>query len=238
MKALDIRNIRKGMLVAKDYSYDKERRVRLWRCVCDCGNEKLVRAADFKRGAHTSCGCKGVTDHPKAGDKFVDWTVLSEVEHRGKKYFLCRCRCGYEGRVSSTDLRHGNSRRCRSCGLSRNKKDYGVAAKNAVVRTYTENAAKKGRVWSLSDDELDALFSAPCHYCNVPPYSVSTTSGGEFVYNGLDRVDNDRGYEKNNVVPCCVICNRAKRAMPYEAFWEWIEQMRKAQTKRSLSSES
>jgi hypothetical protein len=27
------------------------------RCICDCGNEKLVRTASIKRGKTKSCGC-------------------------------------------------------------------------------------------------------------------------------------------------------------------------------------
>jgi hypothetical protein len=45
---------------------------------------------------------------------------------------------------------------------------------------------------------------------------------GEFVYNGIDRLDCAIGYQPNNVVSCCAICNRAKGDMPFEAFIEWI----------------
>jgi len=29
----------------------------LWRCVCDCGNEKMVKAQALITGATRSCGC-------------------------------------------------------------------------------------------------------------------------------------------------------------------------------------
>lgn len=33
------------------------RRRTKWRCLCECGNEKVVYASNLKRGATTSCGC-------------------------------------------------------------------------------------------------------------------------------------------------------------------------------------
>ena len=35
---------------------------------------------------------------------------------------------------------------------------------------------------------------------------------------GLDRVDNSRGYQADNVVPCCADCNYMKGQMSQEAF--------------------
>lgn len=47
----------------------------------------------------------------------------------------------------------------------------------------------------------------------------------EFVYNGIDRMDNSLGYISGNVVTCCQICNRAKGAMLLEDFMLWIKQL-------------
>lgn len=49
---------------------------------------------------------------------------------------------------------------------------------------------------------------------------------GPYVYNGLDRVNNLLGYELTNVVPCCNICNRAKKDMTYEQFKLWIKDLK------------
>lgn len=66
---------------------------------------------------------------------------------------------------------------------------------------YKDNAKKKNRVMLLTDDQLDALFQMPCHYCGAAPL------------NGIDRVDNNLGYMTTNCVPCCTPCNLSK--------WNW-----------------
>lgn len=42
--------------VIEDSSIKKAGQI-LWRCECDCGKEKLIRAYDLKSGKQKSCGC-------------------------------------------------------------------------------------------------------------------------------------------------------------------------------------
>ena len=52
----------------------------------------------------------------KAGDRFNSWTVIREVEKRGKhRYFLCKCTCGKKIEVRLYDLIDGKSSKCKSC---------------------------------------------------------------------------------------------------------------------------
>lgn len=62
-------------------------------------------------------------------------------------------------------------------------------------------ALKRYLYWSLSFQEYADLWGLPCYYCNTP-------LAGEGV--GLDRLDNNMGYEVLNVVPCCPACNLIK----------------------------
>lgn len=58
-KQIDLIGQRHGRLVCVDYLGLKERadgrRNRMWRCICDCGNEKVVSTNQF--GIIRSCGC-------------------------------------------------------------------------------------------------------------------------------------------------------------------------------------
>lgn len=49
-----------------------------------------------------------------------------------------------------------------------------------------------------------------------------TRNRGQFVYNGLDRLDTSQGYAPGNVVPCCGDCNWAKRARTRPEFLAWV----------------
>jgi hypothetical protein len=55
--------------------------------------------------------------------------------------------------------------------------------------------------WALNREEYTNLRSKPCHYCKG---SISKNGIG------LDRIDNSKGYEMDNVVPCCGECNRIR----------------------------
>jgi hypothetical protein len=52
------------------------------------------------------------------------------------------------------------------------------------------------------EDYQEIMKDMKCHYCTV---DISSEIGF-----GLDRLDNSRGYFKDNVVPCCGACNRTK----------------------------
>lgn len=63
------------------------------------------------------------------------------------------------------------------------------------------HAKHLGRAWTLTKEEYNKLLQKPCTYCHLPI--------GKWGY-GLDRLDNSRGYELDNVVTCCKECNVAR----------------------------
>ena len=101
----------------------------------------------------------------------------------------------------------------------------GEAARLHVLRQYQRNAKRNGRAWELTDEDFDELTSSDCFYCGVAPSGVFSTGkyeGADFVYNGIDRVDSSGNYVRQNVVPCCRICNIAKRDMPFGEFLAYV----------------
>jgi 2-iminoacetate synthase ThiH len=46
------------------------------------------------------------------------------------------------------------------------------------------------------------------------------------IYNGIDRVDNDKGYLLNNCVGACKFCNFAKKQSDLIGFKEWIDRIK------------
>jgi len=91
---------------------------------------------------------------------------------------------------------------------------------------YMNKAAKKGRAFALNIEEFRAITKSNCYYCGSPPSGLMNHStNGAYVYNGIDRIDNEQGYLMHNVIPCCKVCNRAKREMPLSEFAKWVDNL-------------
>lgn len=52
----DITGKKFGRLTVKEFLY-KQNKCNFWKCICDCGNEIVVRQKDLRRGHTKSCGC-------------------------------------------------------------------------------------------------------------------------------------------------------------------------------------
>ena len=100
------------------------------------------------------------------------------------------------------------------------RKGYGESSLRWMVSHYRVAARQRGLPFTITAEEGMVLLAAPCHYCGTPPSKVFGRKGGygECVYNGVDRVDNERGYEAGNVVSCCTDCNLAKGTMSGEQY--------------------
>lgn len=65
--------------------------------------------------------------------------------------------------------------------------------------TYRYNAAKANREWEIDLNDFKTIIYSPCVYCGK--YASIEEP------NGLDRVDNSRGYVPDNIVTSCAVCN-------------------------------
>lgn len=132
------------------------------------------------------------------------------------------------------------NRKKKSCGCVRGNRGNplppGEAAFNSLYGKYRKSAERRNKVFDLTKDDFKKLTSSNCVYCGKPPAQSARSStgtvfsksgkayclNGEYAYNGIDRADNTIGYTKNNCVPCCDTCNRAKWCMSQREFFEWI----------------
>lgn len=164
------------------------------------------------------------------GQKFGLLTVKEKVG--SKRYntavqaiWRCECECGNVCEVLSSSLHTGRTQSCTCLRKKRNALAPGRAARNEVFRKYRTQAQERDFLWEITEGEFDRLTSESCHYCGAPPSNVKRLSSGEFTYSGIDRMDNSRGYEEGNVVPCCIECNRLKGRMSYEKFVAWLNRV-------------
>lgn len=150
------------------------------------------------------------------GKTFSRWTALS-VGDRGKKpTLLCECKCGTKRLVRTASLKNGDSQ---SCGcLQREIVSYtnyqrlpeSQAAFRELFRNYKRMAEKRNLTFLLSEEEFFNLTTKNCYYCSCIPKNVKKRTTGDYVYSGIDRVNNNIGYELYNCVSCCIECNVKK----------------------------
>jgi len=203
-----------------------------WLCKCSCGNTIIVVGSNLRNGRTQSCGCKRPNNEKNELDnKYGRLLVIQRAKiNKGKgAYWLCKCDCGNEVTVYGGNLRRGTTR---SCGcLSRERASethrlpYGESAFNTLIHRLKRSAKQRGHSWSLTKDQIRQLTSMSCYYCGVKPFQGKTSQlghNGVYIFNGIDRVNNTRGYTIDNVVPACGICNLAKRTMSQDEFKAWV----------------
>jgi 5-methylcytosine-specific restriction endonuclease McrA len=179
----------------------------------------------------------------KVGSKVGRLTVVQKLNKRS--LYLFRCTCGKEVKAISSRVSSGNTT---SCGCLRQdtcsrmgshwgkinggkyqkpKLKKGIDAAHRLRRSYMRYARKRKLLFGLSESDFIRLTSQDCFYCGRPPASVARGRQKKFrsdyVYNGLDRINNRGNYDINNVVPCCYDCNKAKGARTKTEFLAWIK---------------
>lgn len=119
-KITDLTNKKYGRLTCINLSYTKQGKS-YWKCICDCGNEKIVRSNDLISGKVKSCGClkkeKMREEHLQnlTGKKFGLLTALSidyDKTNPPNYYWKCLCECGNFHSVKTSDLNSGNTKSC------------------------------------------------------------------------------------------------------------------------------
>lgn len=212
----------------------------IWICHCDCGKEVEVLGESLQSGRTQSCGCLQ-RDRAKAqlidrtGRRFGRLIVLCQAESKGRQIaWLCHCDCGKEVEVRGECLQNGHTQSCgclRSEGVrKRQSLPFGEAAFNQLVSTLKYSAKQRGYSWNLTVEQIRRLTSQVCYYCGKEPSQrgrslVHSHFNGVYLFNGLDRIDNECGYEIDNVVSCCKDCNYAKRKMTQDEFLAWISRV-------------
>lgn len=151
------------------------------------------------------------------GKKFGKLTVIEYVG--SYKYYnsgtsakwSCKCDCGNQIEAWGVWLRQDD---IKSCGcLKQQFRKFRSGAEQALWHTYKGRYKNrdKNRDFCLSQEEFFDIIIRPCYYCGNALGNEMKCKKENFKYTGIDRVDNSRGYVKDNIVPCCKKCNMMKR---------------------------
>ena len=118
---------RYGMLVVEEVIYEKmttgcRGTITKFKCKCDCGNEKIIRADSIRYRNKRSCGCNSLNQRRKnkrkdiTGEKYGRLTVLEMIwgnrAEGTRTKCRCICECGAEVIVSADQLKRGNTGSC------------------------------------------------------------------------------------------------------------------------------
>jgi hypothetical protein len=156
--------------------------------------------------------------------------IAREGTKHGHAAWLCRCDCGNDSVVLGNHLRAGLTTSCGCFKIEISRLPTGEAAFNAVWYEIKYSAQRRGIGFHLSKGEVRHLLTGPCHYCGQEPsqgkgVAAGKKLNGNFIYNGIDRMDNSRDYTADNVVTCCGVCNKAKLSMTVEEFRAWVKRV-------------
>lgn len=164
-------------------------------------------------------------------------------------FYECLCSCG-----NIFTFRAGRSNKpiaCKQCSLSitTNIKKGGkwidipnYSVKRRLYMSYKRRAQRKSLEYMLTEEETLDLFQGNCYYCGEPPKEVTSktdngnTLDGYFKTNGIDRLNNNFGYTKENTVSCCAMCNKAKLTTTADDFLEWVSKVFQYQNKKGSTT--
>uniref|UniRef100_A0A6C0HKK4 Uncharacterized protein n=1 Tax=viral metagenome TaxID=1070528 RepID=A0A6C0HKK4_9ZZZZ len=97
-------------------------------------------------------------------------------------------------------------------------------------RCVQKNAYTRGLLFTLSESDFERLIIQSCYYCGF--HSASRL-------NGIDRVDNNKGYIIANCIPCCKMCNVMKNMQHPLEFLDKVDGIAKYYLyKRTISEEN
>lgn len=163
------------------------------------------------------------------GKRFGNLVVIKYIGQQGNKtLWECQCDCGNIKPISAGDLTRKDKRAIRGCGCRKGKKyrkPYGESSFQRLYRMYKIGAKRRNIPFDLSQEEFRVFTKQDCFYCGCHPHTSikDESSYGEYIYNGVDRVDNLKGYIIKNCVPCCTRCNKAKWILSQDEFREVVK---------------
>jgi len=74
-------------------------------------------------------------------------------------------------------------------------------------KKYIEGAKIRNITFDLTFNQFMTFWEKPCSYC-----------GNKIKTIELDRMENNQGYTINNIISCCLICNKMKRILSKNDF--------------------
>jgi hypothetical protein len=166
-----------------------------WECRCSCGSIITASGTNLRGGNTRSCGCLFAEQLAERNR-----LRLTNPEPWLADMILYIRKLGY-----------------------RQKRNGKGSNQFHIIESQTPPHPADALSWALDLEAYKKLVTASCFYCGRPPHQEpqgAHMKGLGLKRNGIDRVDNAKGYEPGNCVPCCTSCNREKRSQSQSEFIE------------------
>jgi hypothetical protein len=188
--------------------------------IIDKAIEENIRYCDIARSCFTI-----LEDYQTKCEQCHHRARIRDRKNYGKKRqdnSLCLdCSRTLTNEICATGKHDKKLRRCIPCynklleveskrtSRERNYKVESFKNKHVIWNHYVKGSKKRGIDFKLTKELFNSLIIQKCFYCNY-------IKDGEV--NGIDRIDNNKGYLKENVVACCESCNIAKGSQHPQEF--------------------
>lgn len=176
----------------------------------------------------------------RTGVKYGRVTVLGlagyifNKQNKRRLVWSAICECGNNFHVRGNDLVTGQIKSCgclkREATILFNKTNKTKVMYNtfsAVWQSYKRGAIERGLNFNLSKKQFYDLSQKDCFYCGQKPSQVRKPrykgKYSSYIYNGIDRMNSQLGYDISNCVPCCGVCNKMKSNHTFKDFIEKIK---------------
>lgn len=180
VKKINMIGLKFGRLTVVEEVPPKKKGRPMYKCLCECGGEKIVTGASLRSGEVKSCGCirkEMGNSHAlieMVGKKFNMLTVVEEVEKnkRGQRMFKCLCDCGNLIIAEGCMLRKGE---VKSCGCLYNSRKVENKKKDIIGKRFGKLVVKR----EVGGEKKDTLFECLCDCGKVTVEKWSAIIGGK-----------------------------------------------------------
>lgn len=129
--------------------------------------------------------------------------------------YCCLCDCGTQVMVPHALLFKKRSP-VRDCGCKCPAPPDNIAILRRYFTVYQKSTAKRNILWEMPFPIFQKICGMNCTYCGSLPTPRKWSRN--IPINGIDRVDNNKGYTSGNVAAACGRCNRMKGTMTANEF--------------------
>lgn len=163
----------------------------------------------------------------KIGQVRFGWTIIDPLGNDLFCIAICPiCKLGCV-------KRKGNLPADKSCGCTRKKGK--ESSYKFYYHKYKQAASEDNVVFKLTFEEFKTFSLFNCFYCDAKPIVKNPTKWhkkyfkqeSNILYQGIDRIVPQKGYQLSNCVSCCYQCNHIKSNLAPIYFLTYIKRIYK-----------